>query len=114
MSRRPLAASLAVDFGPERMRRCYGRYLMPSDAAADLLEDPSAQVLLVGDGPDRPTLKREAGRIGVGDRLHFVGFVTHVRLPAALAHAATRRTAGFGLVSEEHTTKVSISGLRRC
>ena len=56
-------------------------------AAADLLEDPSAQVLLVGDGPERPKLEREAKRIGVGYRLRFEGFVAHERLPAALAHA---------------------------
>ena len=56
-------------------------------AAAGLLEDPSAQVLLVGDGPERPALEREAERIGLGDRLHFLGFVAHDRLPAVLAHA---------------------------
>jgi glycogen(starch) synthase len=37
-------------------------------AAAGLLEDPSAQVLLVGDGPERKALEREAKRTGVGDR----------------------------------------------
>src|SRR5215216_3468554 len=56
-------------------------------AAAGLLKDPSAQVLLVGDGPKRKALEREAKRIGVADRLHFVGFFAHDRLPAVLAHA---------------------------
>jgi glycogen(starch) synthase len=56
-------------------------------AAAGLLKDPCAQVLLVGDGPERKALERETERLGVGDRLHFVGFVTHDRLPAAMAHA---------------------------
>ena len=56
-------------------------------AAAGLLEDMSAQVLLVEDGPERPALEREAERIGLGDRLHFLGFVAHDRLPAVLAHA---------------------------
>jgi glycosyltransferase involved in cell wall biosynthesis len=56
-------------------------------AAADLLEDPSAQVVLVGDGPERSKLEQEAKRIGVTDRLHFVGFFAHDRLPAVLAHA---------------------------
>src|SRR5215212_375987 len=56
-------------------------------AAAGLLEDPSAQVLLVGDGPERKALEREAKRIGVGDRLLFEGFLAHERLPAVLAHA---------------------------
>jgi glycogen synthase len=56
-------------------------------AAADLLDDQSAQVLIVGDGPERKALERESERIGVGDRLHFVGFFAHDRLPAVLAHA---------------------------
>jgi glycogen synthase len=56
-------------------------------AAAGLLKHPSALVLLVGDGPERKALEREAKRIGVGDRLHFVGFVAHEELPAVLAHA---------------------------
>ncbi|HEV2743699.1 MAG TPA: glycosyltransferase, partial [Rubrobacter sp.] len=41
-------------------------------AAAGLLEDESAQVILVGDGPERPSLEREARRLGVGGRLRFV------------------------------------------
>ena len=56
-------------------------------AAAGLIEHPSAQVLLVGNGPERPALEREAERIGVGDRFHFLGFVAHDRLPAVLTHA---------------------------
>ena len=56
-------------------------------AAAGLLKHPSAQVLLVGDGPERKALEKEAKRIGVGDRFHFVGFVAHERLPAVLVHA---------------------------
>src|SRR5215213_8883123 len=54
--------------------------------AAGLLKHPSAQVVLVGDGPERPKLERDAERLGVGDRLHFVGFFAHDRLPAVLAH----------------------------
>jgi glycogen synthase len=56
-------------------------------AAAGLLKHPSAQVLLVGDGPQRKALEREAKRIGIADRLHFVGFLAHEELPAVLAHA---------------------------
>jgi glycogen synthase len=56
-------------------------------AAAGLLEHQSAQVLLVGDGPERSKLEREAKRIGVADRLHFVGFLAHDQLPAVMSHA---------------------------
>jgi glycogen synthase len=56
-------------------------------AAAGLLEDPSVRVLLVGDGPERKALERKAERIDAGDRLRFVGFSAHDRLPAAMAHA---------------------------
>jgi glycogen(starch) synthase len=56
-------------------------------AAAALIENPSARVLLVGDGPEREALEREAERIGVGDRVRFLGFFAHERLPAAMAHA---------------------------
>jgi glycogen(starch) synthase len=56
-------------------------------AAAGLLEDPSAQVLLVGDGPERKALEPESKRIGIADRVHFVGFLAHERLPAVLVHA---------------------------
>ena len=56
-------------------------------AAVGLLEDPSALVLLVGDGPERKGLEKEAKRIGVDDRLRFEGFVAHEQLPALLAHA---------------------------
>jgi glycogen synthase len=56
-------------------------------AAAGLLKDPRAQVLLVGDGPERPKLEKEAKRLGVGGRLHFVGFFAHDQLPAVMSHA---------------------------
>lgn len=56
-------------------------------AAAGLREDPSALVLLVGDGPERKALEKEAKRIGVDDHLRFEGFVAHEQLPALLAHA---------------------------
>src|SRR5215203_228019 len=55
--------------------------------AAGLLKDPSAQVLLVGDGPERSKLERDAERISVGDCVRFLGFFAHDRLPAVFAHA---------------------------
>ena len=56
-------------------------------AAVRLLENPNAQVLLVGDGPERPSLEHEVTRLGLEDRVHLLGFVPHDRLPAVLTHA---------------------------
>lgn len=54
-------------------------------AAASLRLD--AQVVLVGDGPERGALERLARRTGVTDRVHFVGFVPHDRVPGVLRSA---------------------------
>jgi glycogen synthase len=45
-----------------------------------------AAVVLVGDGPRRPALERQAGRLGP-DRVRFQGFVPHAEVPAWLAAA---------------------------
>jgi glycogen(starch) synthase len=42
-------------------------------AAAAVLEHPNAQILLVGDGPERKAPERQARRIRVGDRVSFLG-----------------------------------------
>jgi glycosyltransferase involved in cell wall biosynthesis len=55
--------------------------------ATRLIRAPGAQVLLIGDGPQRATLEQAVQRLGVGDVVHFFGFVPHERVPAVLAHA---------------------------
>jgi len=45
-----------------------------------------ATVVLVGDGPDRGELERQAGALAPG-RVRFVGFVPHAEVPAWLAAA---------------------------
>ena len=52
------------------------------DAFALLPAD--TQLLLVGDGPDRPALQRRAQEFG--GRVHFTGFTPHAEVPAVLAH----------------------------
>ncbi len=42
---------------------------------------PDAAYVIAGTGPERPRLERLAGRLGVEDRVHFVGQVDHDRLP---------------------------------
>jgi glycosyltransferase involved in cell wall biosynthesis len=45
------------------------------DAAARLAPDwPRAQFLVIGDGPLRRPLERQAEQLGVGDRVHFLGY----------------------------------------
>jgi len=46
-----------------------------------------AQLLLVGDGPERMQLRRAARRLGLDGRVHMTGFVPHRAVPAAMRHA---------------------------
>jgi glycogen(starch) synthase len=55
--------------------------------ATSMLENAGAQILLVGDGPERPALEREIRRLGVENRVHLLGFVQHEHVPAVLAYA---------------------------
>lgn len=54
--------------------------------AAKLMSS-DAQVLVVGDGPQRGELERAIEGLGLGDRVHITGFVPHHSVPAHLAHA---------------------------
>lgn len=53
-------------------------------AMADL---PTAQLAIAGDGPDRAQLERLAERLGVADRIRFLGFVAHDDVPALMRRA---------------------------
>jgi glycosyltransferase involved in cell wall biosynthesis len=55
------------------------------EAAARLA--PEVQVLLVGDGSERPRVEARARELGIADRVHVTGFLPHDQVPAALAHA---------------------------
>jgi hypothetical protein len=56
-------------------------------AAFGRLHAAGAHLVLVGDGPERPALEAEAARLGLADRVRFVGFLPHHRVPAALSNA---------------------------
>jgi glycogen synthase len=57
------------------------------DAVARL-RTPGAQVVLVGDGPERRDLEAQAARLGLTEeRLRFHGFVSHDQVPAVLTNA---------------------------
>jgi glycosyltransferase involved in cell wall biosynthesis len=55
--------------------------------ATEPLASTSAHVVIVGDGPLRETLQREAADLGVSDRVHFLGSMAHDDLAAAYASA---------------------------
>jgi glycogen(starch) synthase len=48
---------------------------------------PGVQVVLAGDGPERAALRRLAGRLGLADRVHLLGFVPRRQVPALLRSA---------------------------
>lgn len=54
------------------------------DALASL---PDTTLLLIGEGPDKLLLQAHAQRIGVSDRVRFLGSVPHMDLPGWLATA---------------------------
>ena len=87
-----LFAQAAADpfLGLPRPRVAYLGRLAPQKDVGALLEafarlPAGAQLLLVGDGPDRPALHRRAQAFG--SRVHFAGFVPHAQVPAILRHA---------------------------
>ncbi|MEA2727457.1 MAG: hypothetical protein QOF70_1932, partial [Acetobacteraceae bacterium] len=61
-----------------------------------------AHLLIVGDGPDAPEIRRAAAESGVADRVHLLGQVTDERKYRALGvadlFASTSQHEGFGLV----------------
>ncbi len=54
------------------------------EAAARLTQD--AEVLLVGDGPDRAAVQRRIAELGLQDRVRLTGFKPHDEVPAVLRH----------------------------
>jgi glycosyltransferase involved in cell wall biosynthesis len=98
--RRPVERDAFADPGPDpfphlprRSRIVFVGRLSPQKGVATLLAafagltTPGARLVLVGDGPDRDDLERQARRLGVRDRIHVTGFVPHSRIPAVLASA---------------------------
>lgn len=66
---------------------------------------PDAELVIVGDGPDRPRLEAEARRLGLDGRIQFAGALDDVALGRAYAAAAVfalpaRTTVGDGAGGE--------------
>src|SRR5829696_8690381 len=45
-----------------------------------------AQIVVVGDGPEREAAMAAARRLGLAERVHFTGFRPHREIPAILGH----------------------------
>jgi glycosyltransferase involved in cell wall biosynthesis len=62
----------------------------------------AAHLLIVGDGPDGPAIRRAASELGIADRVHMLGQVSDAEKYRALAvsdvFASTSQHEGFGLV----------------
>jgi glycosyltransferase involved in cell wall biosynthesis len=60
---------------------------------------PGARLELAGDGASRPALERLAHRLGIADRVRFLGHLADVRPVIARAHAVlcSSRSEGLGL-----------------
>ncbi|RDI71079.1 glycosyltransferase family 4 protein [Halopelagius longus] len=77
------------------------------DAFADHASDyPDDRLYVAGDGPLREELEARADRLGVDDRVTFLGYVPDADLPSAYASAdafvlPTTRLEGFGLATLE-------------
>ena len=56
-------------------------------ALAALARLPEATLMLIGDGPGRAALEAEARRLGVAERVRFLGHRPHAELPELLAAA---------------------------
>ena len=69
------------------------------------LEQPETRFEIIGDGPERGQLEREAEGLGLGSVLSFAGFTAYDRLREIYARASalllTSRAEGFGRVLVE-------------
>ena len=61
-----------------------GHAVLLAAAARTLEEHPGTRLVLVGDGPLRAALERQATGLGIGDRVVFVGAVDHSRVEEIL------------------------------
>lgn len=104
----------------EELRARHGRFVLflgmlrSYKGLAYLLEAlasvPQARALIAGDGPMAPALREQAERLGLGDRVVFLGRVSDEEA-VALLHAATifvlpahQRSEAFGLCQIEAMT----------
>ncbi|MEV0233539.1 glycosyltransferase [Nonomuraea sp. NPDC050786] len=76
-----------------------------------VLNETDAQVALVGKGNQRVELERLAKRIGVGERVFFLGFVPDELMPQAFAAADVFAMPGIAELQSIATLEAMASGL---
>lgn len=76
-----------------------------------VLNDTDAQVALVGKGNQRPHLEKLAKRIGVGERVFFLGYVPDEAMPQAFAAADVFAMPGTAELQSIATLEAMASGL---
>jgi glycosyltransferase involved in cell wall biosynthesis len=71
--------------------------------AFDRLDDPSAQLVIVGSGPEEEVLRQQAATTGSASRITFTGYASDIRpfLDAARLFVLPSRFEGYGAVIVE-------------
>jgi len=81
--RREIRAELGTSQGPNigavgGLRDVKGHEYLIRALPELMLSEPGVQLLLIGEGPSRGDLERMAQRLGLADRVHFLGFRSDV------------------------------------
>src|SRR5262249_31102514 len=77
--RRPVVGTV----GRLEERKGHGRFLEAAQSLLAAANGLRPQLLIVGDGPLRETLARQAAALGLTDSVRFTGALADVRLPLA-------------------------------
>lgn len=105
----PATQRILAEYGPEPLLLFVGvlRYYKGLTYLLRAMPQIPARLLIVGDGPMAPTLREEAQRLGLGERVVFLGRVGDEDLPAYYQAArvfvlpACERSEAFGIVQLE-------------
>jgi glycosyltransferase involved in cell wall biosynthesis len=88
-----------------RLSKEKGLHYLLEGFAAMAGRHPQARLVLAGDGPERRRLERLAGRLGLAERVRFLGEVPHEQVPAVLQEfdvfAMPSTWEGFGVAALE-------------
>jgi glycosyltransferase involved in cell wall biosynthesis len=93
-SKRPVNQELTVTCVARLMPQKGHRYLLKAMACL-IGELPGIRLLLAGDGPLRPELESEVRRLGLDERVQFLGIVTRTQMPELLAQTDVVVLASF-------------------